>query len=371
MTDQRGDDELRQVRSATAWLILGLWAFAMASFAGTMVLGRASSLSSFAVAWLSIVTLSGLALSVALNRLASCLRRYRARTRWAGLGAAVVAMAALQALVDGLLRVLPGRVDGVAAGAGVEASGLLANGLVYLGLFGSYAAVLELIALTERFASRARRTAQDQTRAAEARELARESQLQVLRLQMNPHFLFNALNSISALVGAGRTQTADLMISRLSQFMRASLQSTEEAMTPLGDELSAITAYLDIESIRFADALDVEIDCPEALRAALVPNLILQPVMEAAVTYALAASNGLRRLRLEAAAGDGDLSIVVRDQGRADALSPPAPVELESVRRRLGVIYGGAARVEVSDPVAGFKVRLRLPLNPPMPAEPR
>ena len=151
-----------------------------------------------------------------------------------------------------------------------------------------------------------------------ARE-AQEAQLRALRYQINPHFLFNTLNSLSSLVLSKRTDTAERMLMNLSTFFRATLSADPTADVSLGEEIRLQRLYLDIEQIRFPDRLSVEIDVPDALLAARVPILILQPLVENAVKYGVAKSKKPVTVRISAYEEAGRLHIKVKDDGEAAA----------------------------------------------------
>ena len=124
-----------------------------------------------------------------------------------------------------------------------------------------------------------------QRRAAEAESAAQTAQLQALRYQINPHFLFNTLNSLSSLVMTGRTDRAEAMLLALSTFFRTSLSLDPAANVTLAEEIDLQRLYLDIEKARFPDRLHVEIDVPEELEQARLPALLLQPIVENAIKY--------------------------------------------------------------------------------------
>src|SRR4028118_477353 len=149
---------------------------------------------------------------------------------------------------------------------------------------------------------RAARSYPPQLRAADRRAAvlereAQDAQLRALRYQINPHFLFNTLNSLSSLVLTQRTDTAERMIMNLSTFFRTTLSADPTADVSLEEEIKLQRLYLDIEQIRFPDRLRVEVDVPEPLLAARVPVLLLQPVVENAVKYGVARSRGAVTLR--------------------------------------------------------------------------
>ena len=128
-----------------------------------------------------------------------------------------------------------------------------------------------------------RRAAMREWQLAEARLAAQQAQLTALRFQLNPHFLFNSLNAISAMIVTRRYVEAEEMTDRLSSFLRSSLAADPTAMVELADELAIIEEYLDIEAVRFGDRLRVEIDPGDVPMDTLVPSYILQPLVENAI----------------------------------------------------------------------------------------
>ena len=117
---------------------------------------------------------------------------------------------------------------------------------------------------------------------------AREAQIKMLRYQLNPHFLFNTLNSISALVKLKRSDQARIMLTQLGDFLRFSLDNDASQKIPLAEEVKALELYLSIEKIRYGDRLSVSFDIDEAVQKALIPSFILQPLLENALKYAVA-----------------------------------------------------------------------------------
>src|SRR6185503_10790990 len=139
-----------------------------------------------------------------------------------------------------------------------------------------------------------------QRRAAAAESAAQSAQLQALRYQINPHFLFNTLNSLSSLVMTGRTDRAEAMLLALSTFFRTSLSLDPGANVTLAEEIDLQRMYLDIEKARFPDRLHVEIDVPQELEQARLPALLLQPIVENAIKYGVSKSRKAVVLRIEA-----------------------------------------------------------------------
>jgi signal transduction histidine kinase len=194
---------------------------------------------------------------------------------------------------------------------------------------------------------------------------AKNAQLRALHYQVNPHFLFNTLNSLSTLVLKGSKSEAETMIMNLSSFLRSSLAVDPEQLVSLDEEIALQQLYLDIEQARFPDRLQVEVSMPDELKRACVPVLILQPIIENAIKYGVSPSKGRIAIRLQASAEYGLL--VLRIENDVDPKAP-APASgtglgLGNVRERLLTRYGPAAGCEwgKSDD-GGFVVSLWLPL---------
>jgi signal transduction histidine kinase len=209
--------------------------------------------------------------------------------------------------------------------------------------------------------------AADQHSALLARE-AQEAQLRALRYQINPHFLFNTLNSLSSLILSSRTDTAERMLMNLSTFFRATLSADPTADVALDEEIRLQRLYLDIEQIRFPDRLHVEVDVPDALAGARVPVLILQPLVENAVKYGVAKSKRPVTVRISAYEEAGRLHIKVRDDGEVAPVadeedSPSTGVGIRNVCDRLATRYGNRAGcLAGADPDGGFTVHLFMPV---------
>ncbi len=206
--------------------------------------------------------------------------------------------------------------------------------------------------------------AADRRAAAFARE-AQEAQLRALRYQINPHFLFNTLNSLSALTLSRKTDVAERMLMNLSTFFRATLSADPTADVPLEEEIKLQRLYLDIEQIRFPRRLAVEIDIPEPLLGARVPVLILQPIVENAVKYGVARSKKPVTIRISAYEEAGRLHLKVKDDGEAahEKGHGGTGVGLRNVCERLGARYGSRAGCLYGpDPDGGFTVHLYMPV---------
>ncbi len=208
-------------------------------------------------------------------------------------------------------------------------------------------------------------------------ELA-SARLQTLRLQLNPHFLFNALNSIASLVPSDAAK-ADTAIAALSSFLRASLAVTRGEETTLEHELRLVDAYLEIELLRF-EWLTVDLDVPDALRSACVPAFVLQLLVENAIRHGLAPRRTPGRVIIAARRNRDRLTLCVSDDGvglGARAGDASLGIGLENVRGRLAQLYGSEGRLtlEPANPhgtVATIHIPYRVcPSDPtPNPADP-
>ena len=211
----------------------------------------------------------------------------------------------------------------------------------------------------------------EKARAAERREgafkrAAKAAELRSLRYQVNPHFLFNTLNSLSALVLTGKTQAAEQMIQQLSTFYRRSLADDPTADVPLREEFALQKLYLDIETVRFPRRLRAVYKLPPELEDAKVPGMILQPLVENTVKHAVAPTSGQVTITLEAREEYGRLVITVSDDGSSALSRGEAErgfgIGLANVCERLAARFGEEAGV-VSGPLpGGYSSQLRMPI---------
>ena len=190
-------------------------------------------------------------------------------------------------------------------------------------------------------------TVKQELQLSEARSAAQQAQLAALRYQLNPHFLFNALNSISALIVTRRNEDAERMTEKLSSFLRTSLSADPGELVPLEEELALIEEYLDIESVRFGERLNVSVDCSPGACQALVPSFLVQPLVENAIKHGVAPSRDPTEIAINASVEEGELCIVVRNciaeaSERANVRGRSG-VGLQNVRRRLEAVYGKRA----------------------------
>ncbi len=206
-----------------------------------------------------------------------------------------------------------------------------------------------------------------QTEALTRAELAAErAQLAALRFQLNPHFLFNSLNALSALVMEERTREAEAIIDKLSDFLRASIGADPNALISLEEELETVQAYLEIESVRFGERLAVEFDCTRDLLGAELPNFILQPLVENAVKYAVAPSKRVVTIRICARRAGEILQVRVEDDGAGSgngAAKGSTGLGLRNVRERLAALYGSRGKLETAHLESGFAAVLSIPFQ--------
>jgi two-component system LytT family sensor kinase len=208
---------------------------------------------------------------------------------------------------------------------------------------------------------------QGELRAAQLSVQLAQAQLQALRTQLHPHFLFNTLNAISALVHRD-PEAADRMVARLSDLLRLTIEGIGVQEVPLAKEIDFLKRYLEIEQTRFADRLTVEMRiAPEALTAS-TPYLILQPLVENAIRHGIAPRSQPGRVAICAQRENGFLVLEVSDNGAglAPGLTAPARlgVGLSSTRARLEKLYGERQHFEMKNgPHGGFVVTLTIPFQ--------
>jgi len=218
----------------------------------------------------------------------------------------------------------------------------------------------------------------EKARAAERREgayrrAAKAAELRSLRYQVNPHFLFNTLNSLSALVLTGKTQAAEKMIQQLSTFYRRSLADDPTADVPLREEFALQKLYLDIEAVRFPHRLRAAYELPPELEGAKVPGMILQPLVENSVKHAIAPTSGQVRITLAAREEYGRLVLTVSDNGDGSAAEedkrPGYGIGLANVRERLEARFGAEAGIVSGQGPDGYSTELRMPIVRQLEAE--
>jgi len=204
-------------------------------------------------------------------------------------------------------------------------------------------------------------------RAEELRRLVSQAEFRALQAQINPHFLFNALNTLYGTIDR-RSQEARRMVLNLADIFRYFLQG-DRVTIQLSEELRIIQAYLEIEKLRLGDRLETELVVSESAQAVMIPTLSIQPLVENAVKHGIAAKEGPGQVRLIAEQGGLGLRITVEDTGvgfeeSSKRSDKGAGVGLENVRRRLSLCYGTAAALEIRSTSAGSVVTFLIPSKP-------
>jgi two-component sensor histidine kinase len=214
-----------------------------------------------------------------------------------------------------------------------------------------------------------------------ASALAQEAQLKMLRYQLNPHFLFNTLNAISTLILDNRNSTANAAVTGLSEFLRHTLDQDPMKKVTISQEIDALNLYLNIEKMRFGERLVVEFAIEEAARNVLVPSLVLQPLIENAIKYAVSPREEGGQIRILGRVVEDKLVLEVADNGPGmvdpSRLANGRGVGIRNTRERLNVLYGQSGTVLVENTHPGLRVSLSFPaersswVEPPQEASPR
>ena len=250
----------------------------------------------------------------------------------------------------------------VLAGGARLAAYVISRPAAHLDLLFGLGVLLYLLSAGLHYAALAvEKSVEAERRAAEAVTLARDAELQALRSQLNPHFLFNSLHSIAALATADDARAREMSI-RLAGFLRSSLSVGDRASIPLREELALARLYLEVEQVRFGQRLRVEEEIePECEDCAVLP-LLLQPLVENAVKHGVAALVEGGSIRLAARRHGGAVAITLEN-----AFDPETPggdhvgLGLAHVRRRLEVRYGEEATFEAGPAGGVYRVQLRMP----------
>ena len=215
--------------------------------------------------------------------------------------------------------------------------------------------------------------AQDQRQTmSELKIQAQQAKLQMLRYQVNPHFLFNTLASISALIRDGENNAADEMLGRMGDLLRITLKSSPVDMVTLEEELKILDMYVQIEKVRFQDRLQYKCETDEASKPVLVPSLILQPLVENSIKYVVACSQEGGEINLSVLVRDGRLIIRLSDSGKlcdqpmVEANQGSTKLGLKNVQQRLKNIYEDDHEFTIGgSEFGGFTVEMNLPAYTP------
>jgi two-component system LytT family sensor kinase len=210
---------------------------------------------------------------------------------------------------------------------------------------------------------------EEQNRSLKATAMAHEAQLKMLHYQLNPHFLFNTLNAISTLILDQDTQLANTMVTRLSRFLRYSLDNDPMAKVTVTTEVEALKLYLDIEKVRFDERLKLSFDIDPAARSALMPSLLLQPLVENAIKHAISLAINGGSISVSASISGEKLLLCVADDGpglelRYSSAPKGTGVGLVNCRERLKEIYGDSQVFSLGKTEPhGLTVMISIPLE--------
>ena len=231
--------------------------------------------------------------------------------------------------------------------------------------YGAIAVACYALHFAARYRASALEAARLEARAARLELGLADARMQALRMELNPHFFFNALNAISGLVRRHDTDAAVRMLARLGELLRATLDHDLAPEIALRDELALLERYLDIERVRFGERLTIDVACDAASLGALVPPLLLQPLVENAIRHGVARRPGPARVEIRATREGARLQLTVADSGAgfdAAAAVRREGIGLTNTRARLAELYGGDAALTLANaPEGGARVTLTLP----------
>ena len=303
----------------------------------------------------AVVSLSGVAICIVFASLLNSLRREPMRVRAATALLLALGGTAAQSLFTHFVY-LPY--------IQMESGGWVEYALDFEIRFWFFASICSLILALSYVADVADR----EERISALQALAHSAQLRALRYQLNPHFLFNALNSIAGLIGGKRYRDAETMTENLADFLRTTLALDPQACVTIEQEVRLQELYLEIEKVRFPDRLRVTTDIPAELREIQIPALITQPLVENSIKYAVARSSTPVEVRISARQNGGSVELVVEDDGGDAQVGPAkgAQLGLDNVTERLKAIYSGDARLEAhAKPTSGFVNTMIFPARAP------
>ena len=337
-------------------LTVSLWSFVMLIFMPRLIQRHGSDVTSIALDCSTFLV--SIALAMPLFAIFKATLNSPLTRRLSALLGAVLAASIIQTAFDLIFTGwLAENVDAVWNSLGRDLARGYESAFRYLLVF------LVNVALFQLTFSRRREFVQDR-KLSDAISAAQQAQLTALRYQLNPHFLFNSLNSISALIVTRRNEDAEQMTAKLSSFLRNSLTADPARLVPLEEELSLIEEYLDIESVRFGDRLDVEIDCDPDAGAALVPSFIVQPLVENAIKHGVAPSKEPVHIHIRALV-EGNKLIIDVENGIAREVTLTrfggTGTGLKNIERRLGAVYGARASLTAEQREDTYLARISIP----------
>lgn len=196
-----------------------------------------------------------------------------------------------------------------------------------------------------------------------AQTSAKEAQLQMLRYQLNPHFMFNTMNAISTLIYKQDNDKAGEMLDKLCLFFRYSLDQNTAQQSRLKKELELLELYLSIEKVRFGDKLNIALDVAPDVYSAKVPTLFLQPIVENAIKYGIESRKGDGTIAISAHKVNGKLNICVKDDGigQTDPNSSGFGIGLNNTKERLNTLYNNQSSLNISHQSNGTTVKISIP----------
>ena len=338
------------------------WNLQLAGWGGAFLLRTVIALANGnpldLLAVILVTTITGFSISLILSVVYRQLIGRKPYVTWGGAAIVLVAAVAIYASIDAW-------VQGIYYGelrATTFAQRFIGLSFIPLTLLGGWSALyfaINYFLTVERQADRLERLEAQATAA----------QLAMLRYQLNPHFLFNTLNSISTLVLLKQTEQANAMLTRLSGFLRHTLIAEPGSQVTLEQEIETLGLYLDIERMRFEERLRTHFEIDDLARDAQLPSMLLQPLIENAIKYAVGAREEGARISLTARVIGERLRLSVEDSGPgADLATQPASnttstgVGLANIRNRLVQAYGDSHLFETrSEPGGGFTVLIEIP----------
>lgn len=203
---------------------------------------------------------------------------------------------------------------------------------------------------------------EQEKRRTDAEKLAKEAELYNLRQQLQPHFLFNSLNSIIALIG-NQPERAKEMVFQLSDFLRGTLRKDDQQLIPFEEEIEHLKLYLEIEKVRFGHRLEVQIDVPKEAREKSLPAMIVQPLLENAIKYGLYDTTEMVSIHIQAQANSSSLDVQLKNPYDPENSLPKksSGFGLRSVERRLFLLYGRTDLLKTKNENDTFIVQLKIP----------
>jgi two-component sensor histidine kinase len=337
-------------------MIGGLWTAFLLSYGVAFVVRGAPNANAF-IAYILLCSTIGAAFSWLSWRfvVASAVRRLEV----IGIGT-VISLLLSAAAIDGVhsLIVTSSQVYFFGEGPKHFFSGVLMEFITFYFLY----CLIFFFGLTMELSHR---DAERRERLIQAEGRAHQAQLLALRLQINPHFLFNALNAVASLITSKRDPEALATLHRLSRFLRIVTETSPNAFSPLADELEMAEEYLSVEAIRFQERLNVIIEVDPAAAAVQTPNFILQPLIENAIKHGVGATEQVTDVSIIVRMVEGLARITVENRSDDPAVSGYRPdglgVGLRNVSERLEALYGGAATLEAGRTDTGYRVVIQLP----------